>query len=229
MSATRIRIEVYVDGTDDRAVVDGAAAVWRSALGELPGLEAWITRFLADSGDGGVRPCPLGAPGGALAGLEATVSPILLGWASPAVEELRAPVIELGVVLALELDGDPDGGGSDPRDEDGPPGGDDDAGLERWYRQGDAVALWRLMRAFHERFPKAPIYLSHDANEGDAWLSLVADDDEGWSFDAAILPRDVAQRLGRAPAWMERGTVGGALAFADEARFVEPPWAAGGA
>lgn len=218
---TRVRIEAYVAARDLDAALAKVRPWWASVVGAGPALEAWITRFLAGTEDDGVRASAEGAPTVAWRSESRAVAPITLLWTPAAVEELDGPQLEVGLVFDLPLESE---GG--PADEAATLVAEDESarGQDCWFGAEDARALWALMLALHEALPSAPIYLCREENEGEAWLSLVADDDECWAFDAAILPRAIATKMGRSPAWFERTALLSALGFADEARFTCPPW-----
>jgi hypothetical protein len=67
------------------------------------------------------------------------------------------------------------------------------------YISGVGHALWQVMRAFHAELPDVPIFCVFEGSQGEAWEALETGRGKLWSFDAALIPKQLAFRFTPAP------------------------------
>jgi hypothetical protein len=63
------------------------------------------------------------------------------------------------------------------------------------YISGVGHALWQVMRAFHAELPDVPVFCVFEGWEGDAWEAWETGRGDLWSFDAALVPNQLASRF----------------------------------
>lgn len=212
------RLECWVPGAEAADALVRFRRLVPALLGDGAEIAPWIDRFRLEPGPDGLIRAASPAPRGGLApGVPA--EPFLFGWPEAAVPELGGDWLELGLVILVVPRSEPERANvpADPDDE-------EDEMPDRWFDPGYGPVLWRAAVAFHRAFPLAPVLITDENTEGDAFLSLASGDDEVWDFAAAILPEAWATRAGRPPGYVERRRFGTATAFADESMWVRAPW-----